>query len=249
MNLTKQCSGQAADCGVMSIKGVVVNFGRILILTLVALPSFLAGVLYENIADFDKLLGPLAICMSALFATTVAVTNIRQSKHNELVKRTLDILDKKPELTKELTYFRNRINHRIHTMKLYEKPISKESLHPAITSLKTGESNIARIWLTYLSHLYIGIQEGIYDSKIIEKNIGSLPINVWRDFWPIAKWQELHLQSVNEGIFVANDSEYKAVEEWVKLLSNGVDLTREKPKYCYYPLDEDTHNKPLKQYK
>jgi len=222
------------------------NLGRIFILTLVGVSAFLAGTLYENTMELnlDLWFSPLAICLSTLFATCVALTNLNQNAHNELVKRTLDVLDKKPIFTLEQTYFRNRINHRIHSMELYKKPITKDVLEPVIRSMKTGECNIARVWLSYVSHMYIGIQEGIYDKAIIEKNIGNLPVNVWRDFWPVAKWQELKLEQANGGIDKVNGTEYEAVEEWVKEIRKGEDLTRVKPELCYYPTDEDSLYRP-----
>lgn len=221
---------------------IVLNIGRLLVLALTSIASFIVGLWASNFADWEKFLGPLAISISALFATTLAVRNIEQGRHQELVRRTLDILDKKPELNNDLTNFRNRINHRINSQKLYEKPITEEVLSPVILSLKSGETNIARVWLKYITHIYIGIQEGIYDPYTIKKNIGTLPINVWRDFWPIAKYQEIKMSQINQGHEFGEELEYWAVEAWVKELSKGKDITREKPLFSYKPLDEDENS-------
>lgn len=220
------------------------SIGRIVILLLVAIVSFVSGALYGDFSTWNTLLGPLAICTSALVATTLAVKNIEQSKHHEIIKRTLDVINKKPDSSMELAYFRNRINHRIHSQKLYEKEITLDLLHPIIQSLKKGEGTIARVWLTYVSNMYIGIEEGIYDREVIEKNLGTLPINVWRDFWPVAKWQELNIQQANGSNKFEGNSEYRGIETWVKELTKR-DITRERPVHCYQPLDDDTHNKLL----
>ena len=68
------------------------SIGRIVILLLVAIVSFVSGALYGDFSTWNTLLGPLAICTSALVATTLAVKNIEQSKHHEIIKRTLDVM-------------------------------------------------------------------------------------------------------------------------------------------------------------
>jgi hypothetical protein len=215
------------------------HLGRLFILILVSTSSFVIGVLAADFAEWEKFIGPLAISMSALLATLLAVKNIEQGRRHELVRRTHDILDRKPIKDRELINFRNRMNHRINSMELYKKPIDEKTLGPMITSLKSGETNIARSWLKYISRIYIGIQDGLYDKQMIEKDIGTLPINVWREFWPIAKYQDIKMRQINEGHEFGGLSEYWAVEVWATELSRNKDLTREKPMFSYKPLDED----------
>lgn len=210
---------------------------RIAIAVLLGLFGFSIGLLVADVTEWEKFIGAIAISLSALFATTIATINIRQSKHNELIKRTLDILNAKPVQNKELSVFRNRMSALIHKHELWNKPISYEVLDPVIGELKLGESQIARKWLIYLKNIAIGIEEGLYDKDMIEKTLCYLPLNVWRDFWPIAKNQELHLSDVNEGFHNPDYMEYKIVEDWVAKLSGGKDITREKPKRQYSEID------------
>jgi len=213
--------------------------GRLFILILVASSSFIFGVLSSDFTDWSKFIGPLAISLSALLATILAVKNIEQGRKHELIRRTYEILDKKPTKDEKLINFRNRMNHRIHSMELYKIDITEENLAPMINSLKSGETNIARDWLKYVSRIYIGIQEGLYDKKIIENNINMLPINVWREFWPIAKYQDIKIRQINGEHEFGDLSEYWGVEAWAKKITNSKDLTREKPMFSYLPKDEE----------
>lgn len=210
---------------------------RISIGILIGFFGFCVGLFSANIAEWEKFIGAIAISLSALLATTIATLNINQSRHNELIKRTLDALNNKPMQDKELSVFRNRMNSLINKYELWNKPISSDLLAPVIGELKLGESQIARRWLVYLKNLAIGIEEGLYDQEMVEKTLCYLPLNVWRDFWPIAKYQELQLRDVNDKFHNSNYLEYQHVEEWAFRLADGSDITREKPKKQYSEID------------
>ncbi|WP_122046237.1 DUF4760 domain-containing protein [Vibrio atlanticus] len=208
-------------------------FTRVIIAILLVLLGFNLGITYENLVEWEKFIGAVAICISALFATVVATENIRINKHNEVVKRTLDIINSKPPQDKELGLFRDKMIALIQEYKVWDKPISNESIDPLIAKLDTGESTIARKWLIYLKKMAVGIDEGLYDKDMIEKNIGYLPMNIWRSFWPIAKNQELHLASTFESSKNLQLKEYELVERWVLELSGKRDFTREDPTRKY----------------
>jgi hypothetical protein len=72
------------------------ELGKIAILVLTAISSFVAGILYSDLFAWEKFIGPLAISLSALLATSLAVRNINQGRRQETIRRTLEILDKKP---------------------------------------------------------------------------------------------------------------------------------------------------------
>jgi hypothetical protein len=199
--------------------------------------GFSLGLLYGDLAEWEKFIGAVAISVSALCATIVATTNIRQSRQNELIKRTMDAVNNKPEQSKELAVLRNRINSSICKNELWNKPITIENLDSTIKALKFGETTLAREWLVYLKNLAIGIEAGLYDRSLIEQHVAYLPLSVWADFWPIAKHQEIHLAVINDSFHSSTYKEYEVVENWVKELANGTDLTRKKPVKEYQEID------------
>ncbi|MBS9931029.1 hypothetical protein J4H23_23485 [Vibrio alginolyticus] len=206
---------------------------RIIIAILFVMSGFSLGLTYSSLAEWEKFVGPLAICISALFATVIATENIRQNKRHEVIKRTLDIINDKPPQDKELALFRDKMHRLIKSHKLWDKDINNANLDPLIADLDKGESTIARKWLVYLKNIAVGIEEGLYDKDMVEKNIGYLPMNTWRAFWPIAKNQELHFVQTFGNGKTTSLKEYELVERWVLDLSDGRDFTREDPTRSY----------------
>lgn len=202
---------------------------RVLIVLLCVLVGFALGLLFSDLLEWEKFIGAIAISASALCATVIATENIKQSRKHEMIRRTMDTINNKPKQSKELGALRNKMNSIICKRELWNKPLTDEYLAPVFVELKPGESILAREWLTYLKDLATGVDEKLYDGKLIEKHLGYLPLNVWRDFWPIAKHQETQLAFVNNNFHSCDYKEYEVVETWVTKLANGTDITRQKP--------------------
>ncbi|EKK9988586.1 hypothetical protein P0F20_003182 [Vibrio metschnikovii] len=210
---------------------------RVLILLLFVLLGFALGLLFSDLLEWEKFIGAIAISVSALCATVIATANIKQSRKHETIKRTMDAINNKPQQSKELGVLRNRMNSIICKSELWDKPLTHEHLAPVIAKLKLGESILAREWLMYLKNLAIGVDAGLYDKELIEQHLGYLPLNVWRDFWPIAKHQEIQLAIANDTFHSCAYKEYEVVENWVTKLANGTDITRQKPAKEYNEID------------
>lgn len=74
------------------------KFVRLIPLLLMGLVGLCIGFLGAKSGHWQQFLTPLVASISVLFATTIAIQNLQQSRQHEILKRTLDQLSKKPKV-------------------------------------------------------------------------------------------------------------------------------------------------------
>lgn len=198
----------------------MIIFSRLILLLTILLIGFTIGLLVSNLAEWEKFITPIVISVSILSATFFAIQNIKQNRNHEILKRTLDFLDKSPDYSQNFVETKVKINNFITQYRLFENPNDIKLLGKSLSELTDEHAKVALDWLSYYDSLARGLRIGIYDKKLVDDHVGSVPIAVWQDFWPFVNWQRNTTSKIYSNIEMNDEPVFTALENWVRELTN-----------------------------
>ena len=214
------------------------KFERLIPLFLMGLGGLCIGLLGAKTGQWHQFLTPLVASISVLFATTVAIQNLQQSRKHEVLKRTLDLLSKKPKVDDSLFEARVKINHIINQLDLHNHYDNYSMMKSAMQMLdkKSAETIIEHI--DYYDDLALGVRLGLYDSNLVWEMLSNTHCLVWRDFWPVARHNQLASNEFAESYECKMEKPYSNLEQEALRQFGGERLSLITPKGYYKKLHD-----------
>lgn len=186
---------------------------RLIPLFLMGIVGLCLGFIAANTDKWNELLTPLIASISVLLATTIAITNLQQSRSHELTKRTLDHLSKKPKANDSLFEARVKMNQIVNELDLHNHYDNYPMMKLAMRKLDKQSAETIIQQIDYYDHLALGVQLGIYDSKLVWELVSTTHCVVWREFWPVARHNQLASQEFSEAYQKGLEQPYSSLEK------------------------------------
>ncbi|WP_205350689.1 DUF4760 domain-containing protein, partial [Vibrio cholerae] len=216
--------------------GEIMKFERLIPLFLIGLVGLCIGFLGARSEQWHQFLTPLVASISVLFATTIAIQNLQQSRKHEVLKRTLDQLSKKPKVDDGLFEARVKINQIINQLELYKHYDNYHMMQSAMKMLDKSSAETIIQHIDYYDNLALGVRLGLYDSNLVREMISNTYSLVWRDFWPVARHNQLAGNEFIESYKCVMEQTYTDLEREALKQFGGDLLSLIKPKGYYKKL-------------
>lgn len=192
-----------------------------------------AGILLSNQNRWEIFITPLIASTSVLMATFLAIKNLEQSRRHEVIKRTLDFLAKRPDTDGSLFEARVAINNIILNESLHEHYDHYDHIYKAIEKLTTTQVETIIKYLNFYNELYHGVELKLYDSELVFEKTSTISCAIWRDFWPIARHNQLASLTHWEEYYKGLPLPYSYLEKYAKKNFKGDIINLVKPKGRY----------------
>ncbi|WP_367971595.1 hypothetical protein RJD38_21140 [Vibrio scophthalmi] len=185
---------------------------RLIPLFLMGLVGLCIGVWAGTTGQWYPILTPLVASISVLFATTIALRNLNQSRNHETLKRTLDQLAKTPKVDDKLFDARVKMNEIINELELHKHyddyPLMKTAM--ARLDRKSAETIIEII--DYYEKVALCVRLGLYDKDLVSEMISNTYCSVWRDFWPVIRHNQLASENFADSYSESLERPYRNLE-------------------------------------
>ncbi|MBE4393269.1 hypothetical protein HJ028_13390 [Vibrio parahaemolyticus] len=117
-------------------------------------------VLGAKTGQWHQFLTPLVASISVLFATTIAIQNLQQSRKHEVLKRTLELLSKKPKVDHNLFEARVKINQIINQLDLHNHYDNYSLMKSAMQMFDKKSAETIMEHIDYYDNLVLGFVWG-----------------------------------------------------------------------------------------
>ncbi|MEZ8059526.1 DUF4760 domain-containing protein [Vibrio splendidus] len=212
------------------------KFVRLIPLLLMGLVGLCIGFLGAKSGHWQQFLTPLVASISVLFATTIAIQNLQQSRQHEILKRTLDQLSKKPKVDDSLFNARVEMNQIIIQLELYNHYDNYDMMKTAMEMLDRKDAETIIQQIDYYDNLALGVRLGLYDSNLVWEMVSTTHCLVWRDFWPLARHNQLASKAFSESYERELEKPYADLEQEALKQFSGDLQSMIKPKGYYKKL-------------
>ncbi|MCG3727480.1 DUF4760 domain-containing protein [Vibrio cincinnatiensis] len=166
----------------------ITTSGTIIIpLLLAGLVGFCFGLFTAKSGQLHQFITPLVASISILFATTIAILNLNQSRKNELLKRTLEQLSKEPKINDNLLDAADKIKLIINQEELYNYYDDYDKIRSSMKGLDKSIIYEVMDYLNFYDNLSTGLKIKLYDSDLIDNVMSNTFSVIWKDFWPVAR--------------------------------------------------------------
>jgi uncharacterized phage infection (PIP) family protein YhgE len=192
---------------------------KFIVFQIIVIMSLLSSAIFQ-IISIEFLIAPLAIVISSVGAVFVASKTIESNTNINILKTTIDKIDKNyPIRNEHYAIAVRKIAQELGPLGKTGNELTYNELSAAVNKLSKDEHSKIKELLNYYNDIARGIKQNLYDLDWVETSISGAHISVWFECWPVVKWHQL----LDERMQKTYDIEmtkgitpmYQSLEQWV----------------------------------